>query len=84
MSAPARKLQPEQLAGRIANAFADRVLAAWRIWQDDAPAGEPRRLSARWVGGEERRFAPDATSGRIEKTRVPGNLLRLRGNSLAG
>ncbi len=46
MSAPARKLQPEQIGRRIVNAFADRVLTASRNWQDDAPAGEPRRLSA--------------------------------------
>jgi hypothetical protein len=46
MSVPARKLQPEQIARRIVNAFADRVVAASRNWQDDAPAGEPRRLSA--------------------------------------
>jgi hypothetical protein len=35
------------------------------------------RSTARWVGGQERRFAPDATSGRVEKTPAPGNLPRL-------
>jgi hypothetical protein len=36
------------------------------------------RSTARWVGGEKRRFAPDATGGRVEKTPAPGDLPRLR------
>jgi len=35
------------------------------------------RSTARWVGGEKRRFAPDAISGHVEKTPAPGDLPRL-------
>jgi len=34
------------------------------------------RSTVRRVGGEKRRFAPDATDGRVEKTQAPGNPLR--------
>jgi hypothetical protein len=33
------------------------------------------RSTARWVGGEKRRFAPDAISDRIEKTPACGHSL---------
>ena len=41
------------------------------------------RSTARWVGGEKRRFAPDATGGRIEKTPLPRNPPRLPRNGVS-
>jgi hypothetical protein len=34
------------------------------------------RSTAQWVGGEKRRFAPDAISDRIERTPARGILFR--------